>query len=386
MKHATQVRLVREALAAIDRGAPPMGDAFTKNHARVYVDRERDAKERAVLFHNHPIVTAFTSQLRKPGDYVADELSPVPTLVVHSADGELRAFANICRHRGSRLVEGAGRGAARFTCPYHAWSYDTDGRLRTIPDEYGFAGLDRDECSLVQFPVEEKYGLVWVLPRPGGERFRIDDYLDGLAEDLKSYRFDSFRLHSRRVLRRPMNWKLVSDTFWEAYHIKVLHRTTIAPLFVRNLALFQPFGRNHRLVGIRNSIEKLRGQPEKEWDLLAHATILMNLFPNTIAVMQSDHLEIYRVFPARGRTDESITEVNILVPADDEESAQADKRWNRVMDLLAGVIEQDFEVGEKIQQNFASGIIDKVTYGRFEPALEHFHRSIREALKETAPR
>ena len=123
------------------------------------------------------------------------------------------------------------------------------------------------------------------------------NYLGGLAEDLASYGIDDFVLAEQRVVRRNMNWKLVSDTFWEAYHIKVLHKSNIAPMFVKNLALYDGFGLSHRLVGIRNSIEKLRDLPEAKWDLIPHATILMNLFPNTICVMQSDHLETYRVFP-----------------------------------------------------------------------------------------
>jgi phenylpropionate dioxygenase-like ring-hydroxylating dioxygenase large terminal subunit len=383
MKHATQIRLIREALAAIERGSPTLAETFTKNRVAVYTDPRRAAKEREILFGGYPIVVAFSSELRAPGDYVADELSPVPTLVVRNERGELRAFANMCRHRGSRLVQGAGHDATRFTCPYHAWSYDTDGRLRAIPDEYGFSGLDRDGCALMRFPVAEKYGMVWVMPKPGAQLgFEIDDYLGGLGEDLNSYGTETFELHERRVLRKPMNWKLVSDTFWEAYHIKVLHRTTIAPLFVRNLALFEPFGRNHRLVGVRTSIEKLRAMPEAEWDLLPHATILVNLFPNTILVMQSDHLEVYRIFPVPGRTDESITEVNVLIPGKDAPLA-AERQWSRVMELLVGVIEQDFAVGEKIQRNFESAMLDEVVYGRFESALEHFHRSIRDALGES---
>ncbi len=383
MKHPTQVRLIREALAAIERGSPPLAETFTKNRASVYTDPRRAAMEREILFGGYPIVVGFSSEFRAPGDYAADDLSPMPTLVVRNERGELRAFANICRHRGARLVQGTGHGAVRFTCPYHAWSYDTDGRLRAIPDEYGFAGLERERCGLVEFPVAEKYGMVWAIAKPGA-RFEIDEHLGGLAEDLESYRLDSFELYERRVLRRPMNWKLVSDTFWEGYHIKVLHRATIAPLFVRNLALFEPFGKNHRLVGVRTSIEKLRGRPENEWDLLPHATILMNLFPNTVAVMQSDHLEVFRIFPAPGRADESITEVNVLVPRRNTAGAP-ERQWSRVMELLLGVVEEDFAVGEQIQRNFESGAVGEVIYGRFEPALEHFHRSIRDALGERAP-
>ena len=237
--------------------------------------------------------------------------------------------------------------------------------------------LNRESHGLVSFPVEEKFGLVWVTPRAGAT-IDVANYLGGLAEDLASYGIDDFVLAEQRIVRRNMNWKLVSDTFWEAYHIKVLHKSNIAPMFVKNLALYDGFGLSHRLVGIRNSIEKLRDLPEAKWDLIPHATILMNLFPNTICVMQSDHLETYRVFPVPGSVNQSITEISVLTPPADAENP----KWKKVMDLLIGVVEQDFAIGEQIQRNFESGVLPEVVYGRYEPALEHFHRSIRMALGE----
>ncbi len=377
MKHTRQVRLIREALEAIDRGSPPLTETSTRNDPLVYTSESRAVREREVLFRNYPLVAGFSCQVKNPGDYFADDLGHVPILVVRSHSGKLRAFANICRHRGSRLASGCGSGVSRFVCPYHAWTYDTDGQLRGIPDDYGFDEIDRDRHGLAGLPVEEKFGLVWVSPRANAN-VTVEDHLGGLADDLASYRVDDFVLAGQRVMRRRMNWKLVSDTFWEAYHIKVLHKANVAPLFVKNLALYDGFGLSHRLVGIRNSIDKLRDIPESDWDLLPHATILMNLFPNTVCVMQSDHVEIYRIFPQPGRVNESVTEVSLMVPP----GAVDNKKWKKVMDLLVGVIEQDLAIGEQIQRNFESGAILEVVYGRFEPALDHFHHSIRNALGE----
>src|SRR5271168_3716231 len=142
MKHSTQVNLIHQIFDAIDRGMPPMAERFTRNDTSAYTSPERAAREREVLFRHHPIVAGFSSQIPNPGDYLIEDLAPVPILVVRNASGELRAFVNICRHRGAKLVGGCGTGAKRFSCPYHAWSYDTDGRLVAIPDDYGFEGLD----------------------------------------------------------------------------------------------------------------------------------------------------------------------------------------------------------------------------------------------------
>jgi phenylpropionate dioxygenase-like ring-hydroxylating dioxygenase large terminal subunit len=376
MKHATQVNLIHQIFDAIDRGTPPMAERFTRNDTSAYTSPQRAAREREVLFRNHPIVAGFSSQIPNPGDYLTEDLAPVPILVARSTSGELRAFVNICRHRGAKLVDGCGHTAKLFSCPYHAWSYDTDGRLVAIPDDYGFEGLDRAASSLVALPVAEKYGLIFVTPTPGdNETIDIDAMLAGLGEDIDSYGIGAMADQETRVVRRRMNWKLMSDTFWEAYHIKVLHAQNVAPLFVKNLAMFDAFGRNTRYIGVRKSIEKLRDLPQEKWDLVPHTTILMNLFPNTILVMQSDHAEIYRIFPAATHVGESVATISILAP-------EPSPKWSRTMDLLLGVVDQDFTLGEGIQHNFESGAQRKVIYGRYENALEHFHRSIREAIGE----
>lgn len=374
MDHATQIRLIRTALDAIDRGEPPLTESFTRNRADAYTSHERAVHERERLFRAHPIVVGFSSQIPGVGDYLAEDLGPVPILVARAADGALRAFVNICRHRGARLVRGCGSGATRFSCPYHAWTYDLDGSVLAVPDEVGFEGLDLATRGLITLPVAERHGLIFVTHTPGAT---LDpaEVLGGLDADIASYGIGSYVHVESRTLHRRMNWKLMSDTFWEAYHIRVLHAANVAPLFVRNLALFDPLGRNHRLVGIRKSIEKVRTLPESKWDILPHATILMNIFPNTVLVMQTDHAETYRIFPDHDHPGQSTVVVSILAPDDSP-------KWKKTMDLLTGVIEQDFEIGEGIQRNFESGAIREVVYGRYEGALEHFHRSLREALAE----
>jgi phenylpropionate dioxygenase-like ring-hydroxylating dioxygenase large terminal subunit len=375
-----QVRLLRSALAAVDGGVPPLADRWSENDPVAYVSVGRAERERDVLFRGaFPIVAGLSSQLAQPGDFFVDDLSLVPTLVVRAEGGGLNAFANICRHRGSKLASGCGKRASRFVCPYHGWSYDTEGRLRAIPEEEAFAGLEREGHGLVRLAVQEKYGLIWVTPS-GTCGLDVAELLGGLTADLRSYAIDRQEIRETRVVRRRMNWKLMSDTFWEAYHIKVLHKENIAPLFVRNLALFDAFGRSHRLVGVHSSVQTLRGRPEADWHLIPHATILMNIFPNTILVMQIDHLELYRIFPSGDGRADSLVEVSLIAPSG-EASGQR-RSWEKTMDLLLGVVDQDFTIGEGIQRNFETGLLPRVAYGRCEAALEHFHRSIREALEE----
>jgi phenylpropionate dioxygenase-like ring-hydroxylating dioxygenase large terminal subunit len=383
VRRETQLEILREIFHALDAGAPPMSDGFTRNDVRIYTSGAHAAREDERVFRGQPLVAGLSAELANPGDYVTESLSPVPILVVRQASGALRAFANACRHRGSRVVDGCGSAPRGFTCPYHAWSYAIDGRLTDVPDAFGFPGLERDRYGLVELPASEAHGLVWVVARPDAV-CAIADHVGGLASDLASYAIDRHRPFATRILHRRMNWKLAADTFWEAYHLKVLHRRTIARLFVRNLGIFHPFGRCHRFVGVRTSIETLRGRPEADWELLPHATVLMSLFPNSVLIMQSDHLELFRIFPVAGRVNECMVRITLLVP-EAEAGAEHAARWTETMELLLGVLDEDFTNGEAIQRNFEAGFPDHVVYGRFEQPLEHFHRSLRDVLGSEPP-
>src|SRR5690349_179359 len=106
-----------------------MAPAMYENPVEVYTDPQRYEREVHRLFRGSPIVACMTADVARPGDYVTLSLTDVPILVARGADGVVRAFRNVCRHRGACVVEGRGEGAKSFMCPYHGWSYRPDGRL-----------------------------------------------------------------------------------------------------------------------------------------------------------------------------------------------------------------------------------------------------------------
>src|SRR5207247_2440508 len=137
-------------------------------------EHERLALEKRVLFRAYPLLVGLSCRVAAPGDWLTDDDSGMPILVVRTGAGTLRAFANVCRHRGARVVDGCGSGKRALSCPYHGWTYGLDGRLIDVPGEEGFAGLSREEHSLRPLPVVEKYGLVWVRPAPTAPEATID--------------------------------------------------------------------------------------------------------------------------------------------------------------------------------------------------------------------
>ncbi len=292
--------------------------------------------------------------------------------------GQVNAFINVCRHRGARVASGCGSGKTVFSCPYHAWTYDRSGRLRSIPFEQGFESVDKTSNGLRPLPVVEKYGMIWVMPTPGG-LIDIDGHLAGMADDLVAFGLASYSHYETRVLRARLNWKLVIDTFLETYHLSTLHKNTIAPILHSNLGTFDGMARNLRMIGARKTIDALRQRPESEWDLVRHSALVYVLFPNTVFIMQGDHLETWRVYPGDS-VDESKMHVSLYTP-EPAVTDKARKYWAKNMDLLMATVQQeDFPLAENIQRDFHSGAQDFVTFGANEPALAYFHRSIKKTL------
>jgi phenylpropionate dioxygenase-like ring-hydroxylating dioxygenase large terminal subunit len=348
-----------------------------------YTCPARHKREEEILIRQRPLVMGLSCDWPKAGAYRTDDFAGVPILTVRGSDGKLRAFLNVCRHRGAKVALGCGSAGA-FTCPYHGWTYGNDGRLRGLPEEaLAFPGVRAERSALTSLPLAEKYGMVWVLPSPAGDGstdLDIDAWLDGLGADLAAWKLDSYHFHDRHVHYEEMNWKLLVDTFHEGYHFGFLHKESLRDILVHNVGDFTPFGPNFRLVYGRTKLDRLRTTPESEWDLMWNTTIVYSMFANTIFSPQGDHMEIFRIFPMEGRIDRAVMETSLYIPKP-VETADEKRHWDANLALAIKVItSEDFPAGRSMQLGFGSGAQSHVVYGRNEPALAHYHKSIRRAL------
>lgn len=382
MDPALGVPVIRRILAYIDTGTTAMAERPWHNDVSAYWQPEHLAAEMRILFRKHPILMGLSCDWPKPGDWRTDDLAGVPILIVRGRDGVLRAFLNVCRHRGAKVAVGNGHGGV-FSCPYHAWTYGFDGRLRGIPDERSFEGVRAERPGLTALPLAERHGLVWVLPTPaddGATELDIDRWLGGLGGELASYHAGDYHLYDKRLTHETMNWKLLVDTFHESYHVGFLHKDSLTSILLANVSDFEAFGDNHRLVFPRRKIDRLRNMPESEWDLMWNSATVYCLFPNTLFVAQGDHLEVHRVFPSEERPDRAVMETSFYIPkpiADAEE----ERHWKANLDLLMNVVlGEDFPAGRTMQIGFASGAQTHTVLGRNEPAMIHYHQALRRAL------
>jgi nitrite reductase/ring-hydroxylating ferredoxin subunit len=385
MERQEELAVGRRLLGHIDGRTTDLADALFRNRTINYSCRERAALERDRLFRDRPIFMGLATRLAKPGDYLAEDVAGMPVLMTRGADGEVRAFANICRHRGAPVAQGCGNARA-FTCPYHGWTYDTAGKLLGTTDKVGFDGLDLASHGLVRLPAVEKHGLLFVRPKPmaAGESamIDIDAGLGPIADDLAALKPETYPLYSTDRVTPRINWKFAIDTFLEGYHIPHLHRKTIAPYFVGNCGVFKSGGLNSRLSVPKTSIDEIRARPETERDYRRHVVSIYQLFPNALLIWQLDHIEIWRAFPGRDDPSHCEVEMTIYKPAD---STRPESYWEKNRDIaIRTVMEEDFPLGERMQIGFESGATEEVIYGRNEPSLVHFHTSIRNALGVSA--
>src|SRR5882762_11399611 len=165
MERQEELAVGRRLLGHIDgRTTDLAGDMF-RNRVSAYSCRERASLERERLFRDQPIFMGLAARLAKPGDFLTEDVGGMPVLMTRGADGQVKAFANICRHRGAPVAQGCGNARA-FVCPYHGWTYDAAGKLLGTTDKAGFAGIDLASHGLVRLPAAERHGMLFVRPKP----------------------------------------------------------------------------------------------------------------------------------------------------------------------------------------------------------------------------
>ena len=377
MRHEREVELLERVAASGEHQIGLFGSRSHVQHASDYTDHDRFVAERDVLFRRGPVLMGLTAECAAPGDYLTTSFGGIPIAVIRQEDGSLRAFVNVCRHRGAPLLEGSGSGLRRLDCGWHAWSYRTDGSLHSRPMSDGAFDDVTLDCDLHQRSVAEKHGLVFVRPSSNAP-IDVDAHLHGAQDDLGAFALEHCVHVDSRTNTWKANWKLVLDTFTESYHIRTLHRDSIAPYFTSGCTIFEPYGPHLLNIGFRKSLLGELSKPPGEQRMKPHGTMQYFLVPNAMLCYQVDHIELWRLEPL----DEGTTRVTTSVFAESGPMTEkADRYLRKNLDVLLDVTgREDFPLCERVQANLASGALPEVVYGRIEPALVHFHRSIDAAL------
>ncbi len=376
MNKQVQGELFERIQALLRAGTPHMEGEESRLPVERYFSEELLRRERSALFQGLPIMVGHVSQLAEPGDYLTHHETGVPLLVLRTSRGTLAAYLNVCRHRGTKLVQDAeGRRRRAFVCPYHGWTYDEDGRLRSVPHEVGFPSKPTESVGLVPVPVAERLGLIWVLPRPGAA-MDLERFLAPVEAELAGYGLEGHHVYRPETWQPVVNWKLGVEIFLEGYHLRYAHRDSIFPMFLDNLGLCDRLAPHVRFVFPKRTLAESRPDAEG-WELRRHANILYLLFPNTLVLIEPDFASLISVFPVDA--DHSAMRFFHLLPKlPDSEKSQ--RFWDRNVDILLNAGKEDLAMGESIQSCVRSGANEHVRLARFEQGLRYFNEAIERAL------
>ncbi|MDD9909204.1 MAG: Rieske 2Fe-2S domain-containing protein [Ahrensia sp.] len=386
MDHETQVELLDEILGLRRERSAYLDETVTHSPVNRYLDEQRFSDERAQIFRKQPLLIAHSSELVEDGGFLSRDICGAPILLTRDRSGEAHAFFNVCRHRGARLVEAEEGCKHRFSCPYHAWTWDNTGRLIAIPHkDQGFPDLDKGDYGLKRIALKESQGWLWVrLDGDGNDDEALSNHIAELADDLNWLQMGDLTVHAVHERVWNCNWKIVVEGGLESYHFRVAHAKTIGALFHDNLSTYRAFGPHIRSILARTSVDDLVEIPRKQWRIRDHANVLYTLFPNSAWLVQSDHVVLIQFAP------ETVSQTRIrcvtLRPKQNEALTENQQSyWDKNHALTVKTLAEDFELGEKIQAGLDLGVNDVLTFGRYEGALDLFNRTVDEHLRASGP-
>jgi nitrite reductase/ring-hydroxylating ferredoxin subunit len=353
-----------------------------------YRDPDQFEEEFRKLFREGPQVACLSTDIAEPGSFRCFDDLGVPIVVARGKDGRVRAFLNICTHRGARLVREEHGKAMRFSCRFHGWTFDSQGEAIGLPEEEMFCGAIDARKSLISFPCEERHGLVFV-QATAGSTMDLDAHLGDFGEPLElinlkeAHRVDEFSVRSNS------NWKYALDTYFENYHLPVLHRDSFAKVFAHGLCLFDTWGPHHRFTFPHADVRKYIGAPEDEWPVES-LPVTYFLFPNTIISVGSvskigGSLTLNRLFPPS--VGENVTRIVACaqngVPGP-EHIAEIERS---LVSIRGAVIDEDYSVTNEAYP--ALGELPngwEFAYGRHEIGVQYMHNNFARVTGLNPPR
>ncbi len=354
--------------------------------AWTYSDPEFHAVELQRVFRPSWQVVCHESDLPDPGDWHTLDYCGESVIVVRGSDNILRAFTNVCRHRGSRIVDGASGCTKKLVCPYHAWTYDLDGRLTGVPDSASYPTLDREKAGLVPVELEGWRGFLFVrLQDDGGPT--VAQMMAPYEELVAPYRLEELSALGRVTLRpRDVNWKNVGDNYSDGLHIPVAHP-----------GLTRLFGKSYGVEAERH-VDRMWGEmidrESGNWSERMYQKLLppvahlpqdrqrywlyFKLWPNVAFDIYPDQVDFMQWLPT-GPTSCLIREISYVLPDDRREMRAArylNWRINRQVNA------EDTVLITRVQQGMASRSFAMGPLSDKEVCLKHFCQRMREIIPE----
>ncbi|MGI9285412.1 MAG: aromatic ring-hydroxylating oxygenase subunit alpha [Pseudomonadales bacterium] len=380
MSRSQLIQMAKDGLAHAEAGTIPQAEDILRVPARHYYDPDRWQLEMDRVFRRLPMMLATSVELPEPGDYKALEATGVPVLITRDMQGEVRAYVNSCAHRGSQIMpQGCGH-AERFTCPYHAWSYNHSGELTHIYCPKDFGDIDNSSHGLVPLQATERCGLIWV-QTDQNSKLDIDAFLAGYDEQLANFSFENWHYMASNRVDGP-NWKIAYDGYLDFYHLPILHRETFGA-DTSNKALYFAWGPHQHVKSPQTTQSHLAKLPEADWPMALLLSGVWTIFPHVSIASFGEEGDgrgvlISQLFPGENPGESYTIQNYLLEKAPDEaQTAAAQEQF----ELLKHVVqEEDYATGLKQQTSLRTGAREHVIFGRNEAGGQRFHQWLQTIL------
>lgn len=349
-----------------------MTDKVMKVPVRAYLDPDQWAAEMELIFHRLPLMLALTCEMPNPGDYKAMEAVGKPILITRDKVGIVRAFLNVCSHRGAPVAKEGHGNCPRFSCSYHGWTFGPDGTLIGIADKAKFGEVDKSSLGLRELPCAEKNGMIFVCLSPNAP-MDVDSFYGSMLNDYADCNFRDWHFLGSRVIEGA-NWKIAFDGYLEGYHFAALHSETIYPRTPSNVMHYEGFGPHMRIGFPQRAITKLHDVPRDQWgDQENNGFDFVRIFfPNVSAFLAPEIAQIAQLFP--GPTPDKNRTVLLYacknLPATDAEREATNAMMTFLRDVTYG---EDYVMGMHIQKGLESGAHEELVFGRNERGNQFFH-------------
>jgi len=358
----------------LGRVAPPFAGSATLPPA-VYADPEVFEAERQAVFGRSWVGLGRADRWQQPGDYSAVEIGSVPVAVLRGKDGALRAFANTCRHRGAKLLEGSGN-TPRITCPFHAWTYGLDGSLRGTPRMGHAADFRNEDHGLIAYRIEERAGFAFVCladDTPG-----IDAWLGDFGALHAPWPLETLVTTRRRELEVGCNWKLFIEVFNEYYHLPYVHGGTFGGIYGEPDGADEVTGAFTSQFGLTEGTGGLK-ESEQEHSLPAmpglegrnrQGTRYTWAFPSMTFAAGTEAMWVYEarpVDPARCHVT-----MSVCFPPETVAAQQFEEKAAHYYQRMDEALDEDLVMLERQQAGMTSPAARQGRFSELEPSVANF--------------
>ncbi|HAU21654.1 MAG TPA: aromatic ring-hydroxylating dioxygenase subunit alpha [Erythrobacter sp.] len=353
--------------------------------AWTYRDSEFFELEKERVFAPSWQVVCHESDLPNVGDWHTLDYLGESVIVVRGKDARLRAFTNVCRHRGSRILDGFRGCTRKLVCPYHAWTYELDGSLSGVPDSASYPTLDKSKSGLAGVSMEVWHGFIFVRLKDEGPS--VADVMSPYEEMIAPYRFEELQALGRVTLRpRNVNWKNIGDNYSDGLHIPVAHP-----------GLTRLFGKGYGIEA-ESHVDRMWGamvdRPSDNWSERLYQRLLpkvpnlpedrqrfwlyFKLWPNVAFDIYPDQVDFMQWLPI-SPTESLIREISYALPDDRREMRAArylNWRINRQVNA------EDTMLITRVQQGMNSRSFSIGPLSDKEVCLKHFCARMRDIIPE----